>query len=75
MLASNNQLSAAYHAVAGLISGGWSGTYGQLALAIGRSPKSGRVVGHLVKGYARRNPTWPHGRVYSKRTGRPAYEN
>ncbi len=74
MLAPLNRLSGAYHAVAGLLAGGWSGTYGALAVAIGRTPKSGRIIGRLVKGYARRNPNWSHDRVVSKRTGRPAYE-
>jgi hypothetical protein len=74
MLAPMTQLSAAYHAIAGLLDGGWTGTYGELAVAIGRSPRAGRVIGHLVKGYARRNPGWPHDRVFAKLTGRPAYE-
>ena len=74
MLAPKNRLSRAYHAAAGLLDGGWSGTYGDLAVAIGRTRRSGRIVGRLVKGYARRNPTWPHDRVVTKRTGRPAYE-
>jgi len=74
MLAPLNRLSQEYHAVAGLLSGGWSGTYGDLAVTIGRTRRSGRVIGRLVRGYARRHPAWPHERVYSKRTGRPAYE-
>jgi alkylated DNA nucleotide flippase Atl1 len=74
MLAPLQKLSPAYHALAGVLNGGWSGTYGDLAVAIGRSRRSGRIVGRLVKGYARRHPSWPHDRVVSKRTGRPAYE-
>ena len=74
MLAPLNRLSREYHSVASLLRGGWSGTYGDLAVEIGRSRRSGRVVGRLVRGYARRHPQWPHERVYSKRTGRPAYE-
>lgn len=73
MLKPLNALSSEYHAVAGLLDHGWSGTYGDLAVTIGRSPKSGRVIGRLVKGYARRNPAWPHNRVYTKSTGRPAH--
>jgi hypothetical protein len=74
MLAPVNRLSQEYHAVAGLLNGGWTGTYGDLAVAIGRSRRSGRVVGRLVRGYARRHTNWPHTNVYSKRSGRPAYE-
>lgn len=74
MLTPVHRLSGAYHAVAGLLNGGWSGTYGSLAVAIGRTPRSGRIIGRLVKGYARRHPGWPHERVVTKRTGRPAYE-
>jgi hypothetical protein len=74
MLGPLNRLSQEYHAIAVLLDGGWSGSYGELAVEIGRSRRSGRVVGRLVKGYARRHPTWPHERVYAKRTGRPAYE-
>jgi len=70
-----HQLSPEFHAVARLLDNGWSGTYGNLATAIGRSTKSGRVIGRLVKGYARRHPRWPHDRVVTKRTGRPAYES
>jgi hypothetical protein len=73
MLCPLHRLSPAYHAVAGLLDGGWNGTYGQLGTAIGRSPRSGRVIGRLVKGYARRHPGWPHGRVVAKKTGLPAY--
>ena len=51
---------------------GWSGSYGQLARLCGSHP---RAVGACVRAYARRNPTWPHGRVYAKRTGCPAYES
>jgi len=68
-----SQLSPEYRAVEGLLDGGWSGTYGDLAVRIGRSRRSGRVVGRLVKGYARRHAAWPHERVYTKRTGRPAH--
>jgi hypothetical protein len=74
MLAPLNHLSPEYHAVAGLLDGGWTGTYGSLAVAVGRSRRSGRIIGRLVKGYARRHPNWPHERVYTKRTGRPANE-
>lgn len=75
MLKPQSQLSGAYHSVKQLLDGGWSGEYGDLAAAIGRSRKSGRVVGRLVKGYARRHPNWPHERVYTKATGRPANED
>jgi alkylated DNA nucleotide flippase Atl1 len=75
MLTPRHKLSPEYHSVAGLLNGGWSGTYGDLAVSIGRSPRSGRVVGRLVKSYARRHPAWCHDQVYSKSTGRPAYEN
>jgi alkylated DNA nucleotide flippase Atl1 len=68
-----HQLSRDFHAVAALLDNGWSGTYGDLAVAIGRTARSGRVIGRLVKGYARRHLSWPHARVFSKRTGRPAY--
>ena len=52
----------------------WRGTYGDLAVVIGLSRRSGRAVGQLVRNYAQRHPQWPHERVYSERTGRPAYE-
>ena len=60
-------------ALAGLLAGGWRGTYGQLAVAIGRTAKSGRVIGNLVRGYAKRNPTWDHRNGHAKETGLPAY--
>jgi hypothetical protein len=74
MLTPLNRLSPAYHAVAGLLGPGWQGSYVALAVTIGWSPKCGRAIGRLVKSYARRNPNWPHERVFSQRTGRPAYE-
>lgn len=69
----SRSLSTAYYAAAGLLAAGWQGTYGDLAVAIGWSRRSGRAVGSLVRGYARRNPGWNHGNVYSKATGLPAY--
>lgn len=67
-------LSATYRKVEKLLDQGWSGTYGDLAVAVGRSAKSGRVIGRLVKGYAERHPEWPNERVYRKDTRRPANE-
>lgn len=67
------QLSPTYQAVKSLLDAGWSGTYGDLAAAVGRSRRAGRVIGRLVKGYAKRNPTWPHNRVVTKHHGLPAY--
>ena len=75
MLAPHNKLSPEYHAVAGLLNGGWSGTYGDLAICTGRSSRSGRVVGRLVKSYAQRHSSWSHDRVVTRRTGRPAYKS
>jgi alkylated DNA nucleotide flippase Atl1 len=68
------QFSPTYHAVETLLDAGWSGTYGDLCVAVGRTRRSGRVIGRLVKGYAKRHSGWPHTRVVSQRTGRPAYE-
>jgi alkylated DNA nucleotide flippase Atl1 len=53
------------------LNSGWAGTYGELAKLCG---SHARAVGAAVRAYARRHPTWPHARVYAKRTGRPAYE-
>jgi hypothetical protein len=69
-----DRLSREYHAVAGFLDAGWTGTYGDLAVMIGRTRRSGRVVGRLVKSYALRHANWPHANVYSRRTGRPAYQ-
>jgi len=68
------QFSPTYHAVKTLLDSGWTGTYGDLCVAVGRTRRSGRVIGRLVKGYAKRHPSWPHAHVVSQRTGRPAYE-
>ena len=57
-----------------LLDRGWTGTSGDLCVAVGRTRRSGRVIGRLVKGDAKRHPHWPHTRVVSRRTGRPAYE-
>ena len=69
-----SKLSPTYRDVAQVLDSGWSGTYGDLAVRIGRSSRSGRIIGQLVKSYARRHPDWSHDNVYSKATGRPAYE-
>lgn len=66
-------LSAAYQHVERLLDDGWSGTYGDLAVAVGRTRKSGRIIGRLVKSYALRHPGWPHDRVVTKHHGLPAY--
>lgn len=68
------QLSETFRQVSNLLSNGWSGTYGELAVAVGRSPRSGRIMGQQVKAFARRNPNWPHTNVVAKNSGRPAYE-
>jgi alkylated DNA nucleotide flippase Atl1 len=68
------QFSQTYHAVKAVLDSGWTGTYGDLCEKVGRSRRSGRVIGRLVKGYARRHPNWPHYNVVSRKTGRPAYE-
>lgn len=67
-----NQLSQTYQAVKSLLDFGWSGTYGDLAVAVGRTRRSGRIIGRLVKGYAKRHSTWPHSRVVTKCHGLPA---
>jgi len=68
------QFSSTYHAVENILDSGWSGTYGDLCVKVGRTRRSGRIIGRLVKGYAKRHPKWPHDNVVSKRTSRPAYE-
>lgn len=60
--------------VTAVLDTGWSGEYGQLALVVGADSKAARGVAKCVKEYANRHPSWPHDRVYSKKTGRPAYE-
>jgi len=66
-------LSPTYQTVKSLLDGTWSGTYGDLAVAVGRTRRSGRIIGRLVKGYAKRHPAWPHSRVVTKHNGLPAY--
>ena len=68
------QFSSTYYSVKAVLDSGWAGTYGDLCEKVGRSRRSGRVIGRLVKGYAKRTPNWPHDRVVSQKTGRPAYE-
>ncbi len=60
--------------VTAVLDTGWSGEYGQLAALVGADPKAARGVAKCVKEYAHRHPCWPHERVYSKKTGRPAYQ-
>lgn len=69
----SNFLSSTYQAVEALLDSGWSGTYGDLAVAVGRSRRSGRIIGRLVKSYALRHSAWPHSRVVAKHSGLPAY--
>lgn len=70
---SSHLLSETYQAVEDLLDSGWSGTYGDLAVEVGRSRRSGRVIGRLVKSYALRHPGWPHDRVVTTHHGQPAY--
>jgi len=67
------ELSKEYHQVKAVLQGGWKGTYGQLAICIGRSAKAGRVIGRLVRSFALRYPNWSHVNVVTKATGQPAY--
>jgi alkylated DNA nucleotide flippase Atl1 len=61
--------SSVYAKVAGVLDGGFRGTYRQLAHAVGSHP---RAVGSVVRRYSKLNPAWDHMRVFSARTGRPA---
>jgi alkylated DNA nucleotide flippase Atl1 len=70
-----SQLSTLYHTIKAILIGGWQGEYGQLAAIAGIHGRcSARIAGRLVKSFALRYPSWPHGNVVAKRTGRPAYE-
>jgi hypothetical protein len=73
MLTPYRKLSSAYKQVEGLLDAGWSGEYGALAVAIGRSRRSGKVIVRLVRGYGERHPNWDHSRAYAKKTGQPAH--
>jgi alkylated DNA nucleotide flippase Atl1 len=68
-----SELSREYHQVKAILDGGWKGTYGDLAVCIGRSRRAGRIIGRLVKSYARRHPNWDHNNVVTKATNLPAY--
>ncbi len=61
--------SPVYVKVAGVLDGGFLGTYGQLARVVGSHP---RAVGAVVRRYSELNPAWDHMRVFSESTGRPA---
>ena len=67
------ELSREYHQVKAILLGGWRGTYGSLAVCIGRSRRAGRVIGRLVKSFARRHPAWDHTAVVTEHAGLPAY--
>jgi alkylated DNA nucleotide flippase Atl1 len=60
------ELSKEYHQVKAILLGGWKGTYGDLAECIGRSRRSGRIIGRLVKSFALRYPNWCHDNVTFK---------
>jgi alkylated DNA nucleotide flippase Atl1 len=60
--------------VARVLDSGWSGTYGQLTAKVGSNPKADRGVATCVKAYPDLHRDWPHERVFSGRTGRPANE-
>ncbi len=62
--------SLVYLEVARVLGSEFRGTYGQLAKAVGSHP---RAVGRIVRRYSLLNPGWDHMRVFSARTGRPAF--
>lgn len=67
-----NELSETYQRCAAILAGGWKGSYGNLAKCLGRSNKSGRIIGRLVRSYTLRHPKWNYNNVISKTTGKPA---
>jgi hypothetical protein len=73
MLTPYSKLSTSYKQVESLLDGGWSGEYGELAVAIGSSRNLGQPIGRIVRAYGDRHPNWDHNNVYAKKTGQPAY--
>lgn len=67
-----NVLSETYQRCAAILDGGWRGEYGDLARCLGRSNKSGRIIGRFVRSYTLRHPKWDISSVVSKTTGKPA---
>ncbi|QDT91730.1 hypothetical protein Pan161_33930 [Gimesia algae] len=63
-LRSNRQLSKEYHIAKQLLDAGWSGTFGQLAVALGRTTRSALLAVRLTRSYHRRHPAWNSTAVY-----------
>jgi alkylated DNA nucleotide flippase Atl1 len=58
MMKNMQNLSPEYSQVAKALDGGWRGTYGDLALIIGKSRNFSAIISSLVHSYSRRNPGW-----------------
>jgi len=60
------ELSDEYLHTEAILSSNWSGTFGDLAIKLGRTSRSALLAVRMVQSYARNHPAWNSSKVYSK---------
>ena len=63
-LRKHNALSREYHAAEQLLDSGWTGTFGDLAVKLGRTSRSALLAVRIYRSYRRRHPNDNGTKVY-----------
>lgn len=66
MLRAADECSWEFQEATRLLDDGWSGTFGELAVKLNRTPRSALLAVRMVNSYARRHPNWNRSKVYKK---------
>ncbi len=66
MLKPVEELSAEFQSATTILDGGWSGTFGDLAVKLGRTTRSALLAVRMVASYLARHPTWDASLVYKR---------
>lgn len=67
MLKPAHELSSEFQCATAILDGGWRGTFGDLAVMLGRTSRSALLAVRMVASYAVRHPGWDDGSVYKKK--------
>jgi hypothetical protein len=66
MLKTVDELSSEFQNATAILDSGWSGTYGDLAVKLGRTSRSALLAVRMVRSYVVRHPSWNASAGYKK---------
>ena len=61
------ELSTEFQNATAILDGGWSGTFGELAVKLGRTTRSALLAVRMVASYLARHPNWDASVVHKRR--------